>query len=464
MATVLSLSDGTTTIDLNSASTPGIQLEEIRLPAPARVVERVASFPFAHGQRTVASGLDDTTIEIRCVIRSTTTDDVEARYLALVRLLEQANRWEESRTGAPVRLAWKRDGATNTAYRVVTNAPAPTLSRAPDWLPAETTGKVLHLQLVLTVEPTWHAGALSTVKAATAVTNGPGSGATVTTSTTTGDMDGPLAVEVALSSVPLSWVWCYLAQPTQTPVTTNFSGTADANASGGSALTMTITGTAQPAAATGGGLNTDTALSYPIRHYARLIVTSGVPSRLQLRWYYELGSEGSSFPVYGPWTAFSGESSGQYWLQDVGAIPALTHVRKRANLTTLSLATGIQLKTSDGSTVGLRLDYIEAFPYRGLVHANLQGGDTGDLLSYEDTFEDGTFAWRRSAPVFYRMSSARAHAIDGKRFGRLAPLTPNTTHMIWVNGQSAAVHAITDTMTVKVDHLPCYALGLRGAG
>ena len=41
------------------------------------------------------------------------------------RLLELARAWEERRTGSPVRLAWKRQGATNTAYWTVTGIPLP---------------------------------------------------------------------------------------------------------------------------------------------------------------------------------------------------------------------------------------------------------------------------------------------------------------------------------------------------
>lgn len=462
MAHTLVLTDGTVSVDLAATADPGIYLQEFRPTRPVRRIERVSGFPFVSGSRTIASALDDGAVEIVCLVAGTSVDNLQSQLVTLHRLLEQARRWEESRTGSPVRLVWKIQGTTNTAYRVVTGVPAMPEPLDPgegNWLDVAAGTFTTVIAFTLTLEPTWHAGALTAVKAATTMTTTPLLNS-FTTSTTTGDLDGPLSLEVNASGASFTHVW--VAQCAQAPTVSDKSGAADAAAYNGAAQALSITGTATNAGGPG-GISLDAAMAYPIRQFARIKVTSGTASKLQLRWYYYLGTIGNFAPVYGPWTTFSG-TSGSYFLHDPGPVPALSAVRKRGYVSSLAFSVGVQLRTSDASTVGINLDYIEGFPAVSIVRLDGFDLSLGQYVAYEAIHEDGTFYWPRRVPVAYQMDASRTHDIDALRYGQLAPLKPNTTTIFWMQGQTDTTHTLALSPTMKVDHLPCYALGLRGAG
>ena len=123
MAHTLSLTDGTTTLNLAEATVAGYHFVSYGAPRPNRKLARVSGFPFADGSRTVASSLDDVAAEFVVNIVGTTADNLDARFQTLILMLEAAQRWEEQRIGSPVRLTFARQGVTQPSYRVVTGVP-----------------------------------------------------------------------------------------------------------------------------------------------------------------------------------------------------------------------------------------------------------------------------------------------------------------------------------------------------
>lgn len=462
MPTTLTLSDGVTTVDLNSAAAPGIQLEEIRLPAPVRVVNRVGGHPFVNGRRTVASSLDDGEIEIAAVIRGSTVDDVQSRYRDLVRLLEQANRWEESRTGSPVRLAFKLDGATNTAYRIVTGASAPVPSRAPDWLPSEMAARLLHVRLVLSVEPTWHAGALTQLFSG-AFTNVPGSNY-VTLATGAGDLVSPIRVKMTKNAATADdWFSARLALLLGVPDVFDQGATADASAYGGSANSIAVSGTVTEVSIDSGTPTTVAAKHRGrLRFLARMKVTAGTAAKVQVRGIISVGGVSQT----GSWATFDGASN-VYRLIDLGGFDIRSLLDAIEGASRFYLY--VQFKTSDASAATVFLDYVELLSTLGFVHLPKWGDnnfmDLDYFLSYDGVQQFGSFVWPRRVPFVYvgYTPTSIPVAFIAERQGQLGLVPPNTTLYLWAAFRGTA-HDITHTGTVIVQHLPTYALGLRGAG
>lgn len=189
MPHTLTLTDGTTTIDLAEDSELGYHFVSFLTPRPARLLSRVSGFPFADGNRTVASTLDDVAAEIVVTIIGEDADDLDARLQALVVLLDAAQRWEETRQGAPLRLVFARQGVTEPSYRVVTGVP---LMPQPIVLD-------LTVAFTLTLEPLAHAGIAATVVETTA-TNTPGDNI-VSATAIAGTMPAPLVVSMSAATV-----------------------------------------------------------------------------------------------------------------------------------------------------------------------------------------------------------------------------------------------------------------------
>jgi hypothetical protein len=457
MATTVSLSDGTTTIDLNAATSTTIGTEWIRLPRLNRRYARVGAFPFTDGQRTAAHGLDDTEIEIACHIRGTSADNVEAQYIALVRLLEAALRWETSRIGAPVRLSWKRNTVTNYAYWNVRYGSVE-LSRDPEWLSAETANNILHLLVRLVVEPAAHAGALTTLRSAIPLLNAPLANYDGTTATQ-GDIGYCPSIEITRTAAGTAWTQAYLAQVFGQSDLNDRTGTVDAAAYGGEAQQIVNPG-ALTIATYSSFITTDTKHQYPLRFMARVKVVSGTVSKIQLRSRFAFGVNGPS--QVGAWVTFPGTATGSYMMMDLGPV-SLTAGLQRQATSTLQYAFTCDVRTSDGSSATVNIDFIEAVPYLGFVKLTGLTLIQDRKLIYEDVQLVGSFVLPRPQPLAYLLATTGELFADVSRFGRLVRPPINSSVATWFYGQTDTTHTFSDGFAVTTKALPLYSMGLRGA-
>jgi hypothetical protein len=297
MAHTLQITDGTTTIDLAVATGNGIYLSQFVPPSSDRKATRVGPAPSIYGQRTMASTMADTDAKITCVIVDTSANNVEAQLLALVRLLELARNWEEYRTGSPVRLAWKRAGATNTAYWTITGVPQlPQPVGAEGWLDEENATNMLTVDMVLTLEPIAHALVPTILINRIGITTVPGSNVVTAATATSGDLSGPPSVAVGRTAAGNDWNTVWVAQIASAPDTTDYSGTVDAAAYGGQGQTATYT-SPTVLSFTGSGIALGTSQQHPIRGFIRMKVTSaptaGIAS-IQIRMRVNFGTSTGS--------------------------------------------------------------------------------------------------------------------------------------------------------------------------
>jgi hypothetical protein len=465
MAHTLSLTDGSVSIDLADTSGSGIYLSQFVPPSSDRKATRVGPAPAIYGQRTIASTMADTDAKITCTIYDTSANNVEAQLLALIRLLELARAWEENRTGSPVRLVWKRAGASNTAYWTITGVPQlPQPVGAEGWLDEENATNMLTIDMVLTLEPIAHAAIPVVVRASGAITSVAGSN-TVTTAATLGDLPGPADVWIDRTSAGNDWSTVWIAQIATAPDTTDYSGTVDAAAYGGQGQTATYT-SPTVLSFTGSGLAIDTSKQHPIRGFIRMKVTSAPTAGIaavQVRMRVNFGtSTGSQWT--GPWLPFAGTVN-QYTMFDMGAIPVMSGLLNRGAIVTASYFVAVEMQSTDATTFTVRADYSTFFPYYGLVKLTDISLANGDRLAYDATLANAAFDY------YMPRQDAQAYETNGgvlqtnaTRAGRLARHPGGVTAIYWVQGQSTGLHQITDTAAVSVLHLPCYQVGMRGAG
>jgi hypothetical protein len=461
MPNTLTLSDGATTIDLATVSGSGIRLIHLALDPPQRVIQRTSSFPFVDGQRTVASALSDRTATFTCDIVDTTDNALDAQLQGLVRMLEAARVWEEQRVGTPVRLAFKRPNETNTAYWVLTGVPQYPTPVDPGgdltWMDEATVNHVLTITFQLTLEPVAHSDTLATIVSAVSVTNVLASN-TVTSSATTGDMPGPLAVTLAAGTMAASWQTVYLALMTggSSADRTDFSSTVDANASGGSAQTMVGASDSVTVAA----VTLASKHRLPLRGFLRLrsldaTKTTKIQARLDLR-------AGNTLQT-GQWVTMPAAGT-SYYLLDLGTF-RLSSLFDQPGATSITYTATVNVRTSDGSTVSVLFDYLEIVPYLALSKLQMTFGvPVGGALVYEAVHSNGGFVWPRPSIRVYDVTSTGVYSERADRYGALGTVPPGQTVTLWTAMQTATVHTITDTATVTIKQLPCYAIGLRGAG
>lgn len=458
MADVIQLTDGTTTIDLNSTSATGITTERFLPPRNVRQTSRATGYPFLHGSRTVASALNDSEVEWTGHIRDVNADAMEAQYLALVRLLEQAQRWEERRTGSPVRLVYRRSGVTNSAYWVVKGVDLPELASEARAAATEVS-QLLRLRFRLTLEPIAHAGALTTY-APTAITTTFG-GTDFSQAAPTGDMSAPASITIKKTNIDNVWEEIFLATCPAATTVYELTGTADAAASGGAAL---------PAIANGIS-NLITSIEhmsavdgqYSQRVIMRAKVTAGDPLKLQLRMGYHTGLNVVGPIIISDWAPFT-YIVGSYFLLDLGIIPARPIIQDRVVSGTLTTMIFLYSQTTDASTVDFQVDAIEVVPYHGFVKLRTSSLSSGYSVVYDQTSRSGSFYWPRQAPASYKiLASTGVYHNPVSRYGALAPLPAGQIPWFWVQGQSAYAHLLSDTAEVGISYLPSYSLGLRGA-
>ena len=456
MPTVLTLSDGSTTLNLANTGYGTIHLVSITGATTQRKTQRVGPTAQMVGQRTVASALDDTEITITCNIWGTTTDSVEDRLRVLVQLLDKARIWEEERTGAPVRLQFQRSGATNAAFYTVTGVTRwPTPTDATEWVDLALVNKTLEFSFSISVEPNGHASTLSyAILGDTTGLSHPLN--TLTGTAVPGDQPMPCAVDLAKSVSGNDWTMVWILLAGGIPDETKFSGTADANATGSPGTAQAVTVTSTVSSYTGSGYTINTSYQFPIRCFVRLKVTSGTAADLRISLTAKLGN---TTVITLPTVAFGGVL-GSYLLVDLGEIGRITGTLNRLGQTSGLYFTTLNL-WSVGSSIGVNLDYAEFVPYRGMVKLTGISMAQNDDVAYEDYQDASGYAWPRQTPVAYQTDMSGVLKYNAVRQGRLPWLTAGVVPYFWIQAQSDTLHRISDVANVTVRGLPMYSLGLN---
>lgn len=462
MAHTLTLSSDTSTANLAVASGTGIYLSQFVPPSSDRKATRVGPSPGIYGQRTIASTMADQDAKITCLLVGTSANNVEAQLNVVILLLEQARIWEESRTGSPVRLAWKRQGTTNTAYWTVTGVPQlPQPVGAAGWLDEENASNQLTFDMVLTLEPVAHA-ATTDALASGAITTVVGSDTLTAGVATNGNIDGPVTVTLYKGSAGNDWTQVWIAQIVGTPDVHDYSGTVEAGTYGGQCFAATYT-SPTVISLTGAALSITTLSQQRVRGFIRVKVTAGTASKLQARMRVNIGTSTGAQVATLPWVTYAG-TSGSYYLMDLGAVPALTNLQNRVFRIAAAYYVTVELQTTDGSSITIRADYSTFMLYYGLTKLTGFTMALGDEIDYEDIMANNgaTYYAPRQDTQAYTQTTGTAFLTNATRQGRLSRHPGNTTPRYWVEAQGATAHLITDTGTLVVNHLPCYTLGFRG--
>jgi len=457
MAHTLSLTDGTTTLNLAEATVAGYHFVSYGAPRPNRKLARVSGFPFADGSRTVASSLDDVAAEFVVNIVGTTADNLDARFQTLILMLEAAQRWEEQRIGSPVRLTFARQGVTQPSYRVVTGVPLmpEPIDTDINWLDLSSIATELTVSFTLTLAPVTHTGAMSSIASAISVINSPGNNA-INTAVVPGDMPAPLAVIVTNTS-GVTWSEVWIAELGDAPIIHEFDTIVDATASGAGSDEFVVTsGTSLATVTTWAPTTND-----PVRAMARIKVTAGTPGLLELRFALIGGTAGTIFQV-ATWVAFPGVVN-EWALVDLGPLLIPATFTNRANQDNSSkILLSVEARSRDGSSVTIRADYIEFIPIRSFVKLRAAIADTQKLI-YESVARHDTFVFPLVSPDQYVTSTSAVLVCNAERFGVLHPLTPGDTPPFWIAMHEATRHTAASDGTVSVQVLPSYSIGLRGA-
>lgn len=453
MSHTLSLSDGTTTLSLAQTTATGYVLISFRTPRPNRQMERTSNGPAANGNRTTAAWLEDTTAEIVIDIIGSSNDDLDAKLIALDKLLDQAQRWATERIGSPVRLLFKHDGATNTSYRVITGVPLmPEPVDLPEiqWLDAASALLTMRTSFAVTLEPYAHAGAVTNL-ITTTLTVQPGSDQVASGVAVVGDLPGPLKVTVKNTTVGAQWESVWMALLDGAPTTFNWTNIVDATAYGGRQDFVLGTTPTTVYSAT----YTPTS-ELPIRPLLRCKVGGGLGIYVQIRAVLSIGTT----TIEGRWVPFEGVTV-NWSMTDLGALRLPQNFLKRAAAAGAFALLTVEARTTTGAAT-LGADYLEILTYRSFVKV------TATMLyqyalAWEMILQDGSFYYPASSPEVYAVDSSSDIYDGGEARGELGMITPGITTRFWFSATDTTEHAWGDTGLVTLDYLPAFALGLRGA-
>lgn len=475
MSHVAALTDDTTTVSFTSTN---YQLVAMTPVPPIRLLSRASGYPSTNGQRTTASALDDSTVDITLLIVGDDADDLDERLQVLVRLLEQAQRWEEQRVGAPVRLQFARQGVSNPSYRVVTGVPTfptPQDEEGVGWLDASSIMNETTVQFTLTLEPLAHAST-STPLINETIDMTPGN-TDFDVPAMTGDMASPLSIRVTRTNSGNVWNDAWLAVCPMATAVVNFTGTSDSDASGGSAQYVEIDAPGDEILSFAATSPSGEAARYPRRVVIRVKMTytgvgwaGGNPGDLRFRLRYSTGSAagngenpyaGLAYTSWVPYTLDTPAEVNIWRLMDLGTVPAQWQDFDASYTGAIAPEIEVQAMTLRYG-VEFLLDTIEVIPYLSFVKlTDLDVGENESVV-YDAIAKSGSFNWPRQIPVAYVLDDAFARKMRATRYGTLKPIVPQEPVYIWVQGYNADLHRITDAAEVFVDGLSMYALGLRG--
>lgn len=461
MSHILSLSDGTTTLDLAMTTDPGYHFVSYVPPRPNRLLARTSGFPNADGDSTRASSLGDVSADFVVTIVGTSADDLDARFQTLIKLLEAAQRWEERHIGAPVRLKLARQGVTNSSYRVVTGVPAmprPMDAETIDWFDLSSIANEMTVAFTLTMAPVAHADALTTAKVEPISSNPNDDGATAT-SPLTGTMPAPLAVTVQNTGA-IVWTEVWIAHLAEPPQVFDSSGFADAGAFNGFYQQYIVSGATE---ATVSLLPLTPTIAAPVRGILRVKVTSGDATRLQLQFRVTTGTGLSGQTSSAPWVTYAGVGT-NWTLIDLGSVRLPPLFTTRISQDPLSVATlAAYARSADGSSITFGVDFLQALPYHSFVKLKGNVGLT-DKAQYEMISRSGTFHWPQNVSQEFVTTNVQDRLIRPlERHGSLKPVPAGAQPSFWCAMHVVDGHSLSAGGELTIKYLPCYALGLRGA-
>lgn len=461
MAHMLTLSDGTTTLDLAMDTDAGYHFVSYVPPRPNRQLARISGFPFADGDATRASSLGDVAADFVVTIVGTSADDLDARFQTLVKLLEAAQRWEERHIGAPVRLKLARQGVTNPSYRVVTGVPAmpqPLDAETISWFDLSSIANEMTVAFTLTLAPVAHADVLTTAKVE-AISSNPNDDGATATSPLTGSMSAPLALTVQNTGA-IVWTELWIAHLAEPPQVFNSSGFADAAAFGGSYQQYIVSGATE---ATVSLLPLTPTIAAPVRGILRVKVTAGDATKLDLQFRVTTGTGTSGQTSAAPWVPYAGVGA-NWTLVDLGSVVLPSLFTKRISQDPLSVATlAAYARSRDGSSITFGVDFLQALPYHAFVKLAGTVGLT-DKAQYEMISKSGTFYWPSSLSQEYVTTSVNDRLIRPlERRGSLKPVPAGAQPSFWCAMHVSGGHSLTAGGELTIKYLPCYSLGLRGA-
>jgi hypothetical protein len=449
MSDTIHITDGITTININSSSATGVSTEEFLPPPVVREGDRLV--------KSTATWIGH--------VRNTSVNAMDAQVGTIVRLLNQARLWSTRRVGRAVRLGYKRTGATNTAYWVITDFTFPEPASDGRQMSLESP-TLLRLRLTLTVEPEAHAGAMTALVTSAVMTNGPLTNVEALAAPS-GNLPAPIALTLTAGG---GGVWpfteptrVWIARLASPPAVVDLNGTAGAGYYGGGYTQYTL-----GASETGIG---GAVLTYPQQWPLRVIVSAGISSGSASQVVMQARLRGSGLESVGQtaWVPYDGPNSST-GLTDVGTL-RLDNMQGETSGSSWSFSIGVYAKTLDGSAATLRVDYIEIMPVKGFVKLESTGVGLAALWSlvYEDVYNFGGFWTPRPSPQVYAVDDTGVRMTHWQRFGSLGRIEPGdiATDHIWAAVQlghdiGGGMQDLTNEFDLTVTHLPMYALGLRG--
>lgn len=472
MAHTLQLSDGTNTLDLAIASGNGIGLKSFIPPGQKRVYSRTTAFPAIDGQQTIGSALDDSQAELILYLFDTSPDNIDALLRSIKRYTELARMYEEGSGVSPVWLQFKRQGETNTSYWRVINLVALDIVGSERWLDVDTLTNVLLLRVVLTLEPTAHAQAPTTVINGYTLTNVRGSNYR-TTGTLGGDSPGDMVLRVQKTGASVvNWTTVWLAQLADTPDYLDYTGLPDASAAGGQFARFTL---GPGATGTPGLISSYSSQKYanPTRAFLRIryskSVSTGVPTDLKLQLRARIGTSVTSATTYAPTVTYSGSTdpfaADAWYLVDLGSVTMSTAF-KRVAASTANVTYDWIISNTGTGTLQVDVNYLELLPLWGFTQITGANISSTKRVAYEmtnKTVDGATYHWPRRNHVTYQYTNTGQLELPLSRAGRLSRITGNQAPYIWVAPQGSNEHNITEGISLTAEYLPGYELGLRGA-
>jgi hypothetical protein len=420
----------TTPFELSLNDTTG----PIYTPAPAPSVPILGGGPpFRMGRSLIAKSYDVVTEPVGIQLRATSHDNA----VALLRILRQA--LNTTLFDSPCILAAQPDGATNTTYFEILYADVP---EKPDYIWESASGKFIFRAVITWVRTIGSAGTLTTLINGVPIQNR--SSGSPDNVESLGTPVGDLIYE----GQPLNLLLDPSATVDRVYLATVYERI---NTSVTSTKTTTTTNNFTSASAT--VTNARNRVGLKLRILARFD-TITAPSKVRL-------------------TASILDATGGYTIKNLPqqALPTTTSVSalmdfgfvdvstlRSTQSATLGIMISIVLASSDGTSVTVRLDYVETLLY--YTFATIPDANTGgsDAIYIEQTndYNVNSVVTPNTRPRVYRVSPTNWKGSIAYRGQLPRAISGASLYLGWMTATSVAndTHTTTDTFTTTATHLP----------
>lgn len=423
-------------LSLNDATSP------IYTPAPAPSMPILGGGPpFRPGRSLITKSYDTVTESVGIQLRATTLDNA----IALLRLLRQV--LNTALFDSPCILAVQPDGATNAAYFEILYADVPEL---PDYLWETSSGACLFRATITWVRTIGSAGALTTLINAVTINNrSSGSPDDVESlGTPVGDLiyEGqPLNLLLDPSATVNRLYLATVYERVNTSVTNSQTTTTVTNFTGAAA---TVT-------------NARNRSGLKLRIMARFDTITN-PSKVRLT--------ASILDATGGYTI---KTLPQQSLPSTGSVSALmdfgyvdVSTMRSTQSATLGIIVSIVLASSDGTSVTVRLDYVETllyYTFATIPDANI-GGTDAIYIEQTNDYNVNSVVTPNTRPRIYRTSPTNWKGSIAYRGLLPRAISGASLYLGWMTTTSLTndTHTTTHTMTTTASHLALYH-SLRGS-